>query len=287
MNRMPYRTYSSFLKETFGRNVYKVPINIGMSCPNRDGTKSTGGCIYCSSTGSGTGSTRGIHSQIDDFIKGRDGIYIAYFQSYCNMYGDAEILKSLYRDALSHEQVCGISIATRPDTVNRHIAEEIGKLNTYVQIELGLETINEDTLRSINRHDSPESFINACNTIRHFIPHAHIVGHMIVGLPGDRHIDFMQTARMINMHCDGIKLHNLYIEMDMPIYQMFLENKITLMSQREYMCVIRDILNETNSSLIVHRLKSTSNGRKLIAPLWTLNRHFHEEFRHFMESAHK
>lgn len=284
MNRMPYRTYSSFLKEQFKSNVYKAPINIGSSCPNRDGTKSTGGCIYCSPRGSGTGSQKPVREQIDDFIRGRQGQYIAYFQSYSNMYGNEDTLMSQYREALSHKQICGISIATRPDTVNRHIIENICSLNTYIQIELGLETVNNDTLKRINRHDTPESFVQACLLIRDIIPQAHIVGHMIIGLPGDQYSDYIKTAETINEYCDGIKLHNLYIERDMPIYRMFTQNSIALMKECDYMAVIADILMGIRNDLVVHRLKSTSRGENLIAPLWTLNRHFHEDFLQFFKN---
>ncbi len=281
MTDIKYRTYSSFLKEKFGKPVYKIPINIDSNCPNRDGTKSYGGCIYCSLTGSGTGATATVSQQIDSFIRGRDGLYIPYFQSYSNMYGHLETLIERFKEAISHNNIVGISIGTRPDTVYREILEQIKKLNTFTQIELGLESANDSVLMDINRHDTVSSFIEASKLVKSVIPDSHLVGHMIVGLPGEGEDDCLKTAKLIDAHCDGIKFHHLYIEKGMNVYDMFIKNQIEVMSQNDYMRILNNILPRLNNDIVIHRLKSSSRGSKLIAPLWTLNSNFRNDFTAF------
>ncbi len=280
MNRVFYRTYSSFLKSRFKEQVHKIPININTNCPNRDGTKSINGCIYCSPNGSGTGINGTVQEQIELYL-GRNpiGKYIAYFQSYSNMYGDEDKLFAYFSDALDYPQIVGLSIATRPDTVNSNLIKKLLLLNTYIQIELGLESANEDTLRRINRHDVPETFVNACKEIKAINKNIHIVGHMIIGLPGDKYDDYLNTALMISKYAHGIKFHHLYIEKNMPIRELFENNKLQLLSENDYIGILLRLLNNINPNTIIHRLKSSSNPRRLIAPLWTLDSMFPEKVR--------
>ncbi len=278
MNRVFYRTYSSFLKSSFKEQVHKIPININTNCPNRDGTKSVNGCIYCSPNGSGTGINGTVQEQIELYL-GRNptGKYIAYFQSYSNMYGDEDELFAYFSNALDYPQIVGLSIATRSDTVNSNLIKRLLLLNTYIQIELGLESANENTLKRINRHDVPETFINACNEIKAINRNIHIVGHMIIGLPGDKYADFLNTALMISKYAHGIKFHHLYIEKSMPIRELFENNKLHLLSENEYIDILLRLLGNIDPNTIIHRLKSSSNPKRLIAPLWTLDKYFPEK----------
>lgn len=278
MNRVFYRTYSSFLKSKFKEQVHKIPININTNCPNRDGTKSTDGCIYCSPNGSGTGIKGSVKEQIELYLgRNPNGKYIAYFQSYSNMYGNEDKLFKYFSDALDYPEIVGLSIATRPDTVNSNLIKRLLSLNTYIQIELGLESANENTLKRINRHDIPETFINACAEIKAINKNIHIVGHMIVGLPGDKYADFLNTALMISKYAHGIKFHHLYIEKDMPIRDLFENNELQVLSENEYMDILLRLFSNIDPNTVIHRLKSSSNPKKLIAPLWTLDKCFSEK----------
>ncbi|MFO8061989.1 MAG: TIGR01212 family radical SAM protein, partial [bacterium] len=275
-----YRNYASFLREKFGCNAYKIPININTTCPNRDGTLSRGGCIYCSREGSGTGSGASVREQVTQFIernKGKYSRFIPYFQSYCNMYGDSAYLLSKYTEAIGHPLTAGIAIATRPDTVNEEVLRSIASLGIFTQIELGLESANNDTLQRINRHERAETFVRACSVIRAVIPDAHIVGHMIIGLPGETEEDYFNTMSMIEDNADGIKFHNLYIIRDTPIADMFYNGDIELLRESEYIEIIIRLIRAMSEDMVVHRLKSSADPRRLIAPLWVLDRYFHEK----------
>lgn len=275
-----YRNYASFLRDKFHCKVYKIPININTTCPNRDGTLSRGGCIYCSRDGSGTGSDASVREQVEQFIdrnRKRYDRFIPYFQSYCNMYGDQEYLLRKYSEAMEHPLTAGIAIATRPDTVSEKILRSIASLNVFTQIELGLESANNETLQRINRHDRAETFVRACSMIRRILPEAHIVGHMIIGLPGDTKDDYFRTMSMIENNADGIKFHNLYIIKDTPIADMFYYGDIELLGESEYIEIIIRLIRSMRENMVVHRLKSAAKSRNLIAPLWILDRHFHEK----------
>lgn len=275
-----YRNYASFLREKFHCRVYKIPININTTCPNRDGSLSEGGCIYCSRDGSGTGSDASVREQAAHFIdrnRSKYDKFIPYFQSYCNMYGNPAYLHGKYSEAMEHPLTAGIAIATRPDTVNETILRDIASLGVFTQIELGLESANNDTLQRINRHERAETFVRACRVIRSIIPDAHIVGHMIIGLPGDTEEDYFRTMNMIENNADGIKFHNLYIIKDTPIADMFYNGDIELLAESEYIDIIIRLIRSMRGDMVVHRLKSSSKPGNLIAPLWVLDRYFHEK----------
>lgn len=278
MNRF-YNNYSQFLFSRLSARTYKIPLNINSSCPNRDGSKSQGGCRFCSSAGSGTGSNLSIEQQIQAFRKNRNEKYIGYLQSFCNMYGETDKLKDVFREILSHPSLDGISVATRPDTVNPELLEYLSTFsNKFIQIELGLESVNQTALDSMNRHDTPESFRYAVHMIQELCPQAHTVGHMIIGLPHDSNDGYIRTANFIEeTGAQGIKIHNLYIQRDMDIYKDFMRGNLELISMHDYIETVLTVLEHIKPHMVIHRLKSASSPGKLIAPLWTLDSRFYNE----------
>lgn len=214
---------STFYESIFGCKTYKISLDAGCTCPNRDGTKGSGGCIFCSQAGSGDFIARGgeaaagrlpISEQLEQGKKlvesklrgrsgDRQGKYIAYFQSFTSTYGDPTVLLSKYREALDCEGVAGLAVATRPDCLSPAILRGLGEIsrNRFVQIELGLQTSNEKTGQLINRCYTNQNYIDAVNRIREAAPSIHIVTHLIFGLPGETEEDMLNSVRfVINSH---------------------------------------------------------------------------------------
>lgn len=213
-------TLSQFYQSIFGCKTYKISLDAGCTCPNRDGTKGTGGCIFCSEAGSGDFIARGgdsasgrrlsISSQLEQGKKlveaklrgrsgGRRGKYIAYFQSFTSTYGDAKLLLEKYREALQFEGVAGLAVATRPDCLSDEILRGLAEISRthFVQIELGLQTSNETTGRLINRCYTNEDYIDAVHRIREAAPEIHIVTHLIFGLPGETEEDMLNSVKFV------------------------------------------------------------------------------------------
>lgn len=278
MNKF-YNTYSSYLLNRIKERTYKIPLNIDSTCPNRDGSKSSAGCAFCSGKGSGTGSTETVLNQIDSYLARRKKYsYIGYLQSFSNMYGDTDELIGHYKTILEHPLLAGISVATRPDTVRSELVEFLSHYkHKFIQVELGLESVNQKTLDGINRHDEPGTFRKAVRMIRDISNGSiHTVGHMIAGLPAESREDAVSTAVFIaDSGTAGIKIHNLYIERDMPLYGAFNKRLLELQSEGDYIDTVLTILENISKDIVIHRLKSASKPSDLIAPLWTLDSHFH------------
>ena len=227
------QTLSTFYQSIFGCKTYKISLDAGCTCPNRDGTKGTGGCIFCSQAGSGDFIARGgesaagrrlaISEQLEQGKKlvvsklrgrsgERQGKYIAYFQSFTSTYGDPTVLLSKYREALDCEGVAGLAVATRPDSLSPAILRGLGEIsrNRFVQIELGLQTSNEKTGQLINRCYSNQDYIDAVNRIREAAPSIHIVTHLIFGLPGESEEDMLNSVKFVveqNRHVEQNTRH--------------------------------------------------------------------------------
>ncbi|MGE3063065.1 MAG: TIGR01212 family radical SAM protein [bacterium] len=280
-----YRSYSSFLRGKFNRDVYKISISTKATCPNRDGTLGTGGCAYCSGSGSGRVSDKSPFEQVKDYLlakkEGRTG-YIAYFQSYSNMYkGGGGIIEEITR-MLSLDDIVGFSIATRPDALDDDILfflKDISK-KKFVQIELGMETANDITLEAINRKMKSADFLSASAKVKCEIPDSHLVCHIIIGLPEEDEEDFKKTLSMFNeSRSDGIKFHHLYVIKNTKLEADFKRGNIETMSEEEYIDILLNLLSLVPQDKVIHRLKSTSDAFELVAPLWTLDRRFHEKLR--------
>ncbi len=281
-------TLSSFYQSVFSCKVYKLSLDAGCTCPNRDGTKGWGGCIFCSESGSGDfAASRGlsIHQQVEEAkarveskLKGRggnrQGKYIAYFQNFTSTYGDENILEEKYKEALSCPDVVGLAIATRPDCLSPGILSKIGEIskNHFVQIELGLQTSNENTGRLINRCYTDEDYADAVNRIRKTNPAIHIVTHLIFGLPGETEEDMMKSVdfvKAVNPEEFGLKITVLYVLEGTKLADLYSRGDFAALSQEDYFALLEKALCRLGPRCILHRLTGDPPKKTLLAPLWT------------------
>jgi uncharacterized protein len=277
-----YRDYNSYLREIFGERVQKIPLDAGFSCPNRDGTISFNGCIYCDSRGSGTGSfvNRGIslEEQIKDGIRFAETKYkaakfIAYFQSFTNTYAPPSQLKTIYQTALSYSGMVGLSVGTRPDCVNNDILELLSsfKKDCVVWIEYGLQSAHDSTLSRINRGHDVTCFEKAVLMTKEH--NLNICAHVILGLPGETHEMMMDTARFIaSLPIKGIKIHSLYVTKGTALAELYQKGAYTCLEREEYIKTLIDFLELLPSEMVIQRLTGDPNASELIAPQWTLEK---------------
>ena len=279
--RQRYNDFNSYLKNIFGCRVQKITIDAGLSCPNRDGTISTGGCIYCNARGSGAGvHTKGL-SVIDQIVTAKSVLskrykakkFIAYFQSFTNTYGPLNTLKNLYEQALSIEDVVGISIGTRPDCVDEPILDLIqGYVDNYlVWIEYGLQSANDSTLALINRGHDFNSFKATVDATKN--RGIKICAHVILGLPQEKKVHMLQTARAVaDMEIDGIKLHLLYVVKGTKLDKLYRANKYRCLEQNEYIDIVCDFLERIPKHMVIQRLTGDPHPNELVAPEWSLKK---------------
>ena len=274
-----YNQYSQHLKELFNCKVYKVTIDAGFSCPNRDGAISTGGCIFCEDGGSFSQAHSGqlsIDEQLDTSIKklkDRFGAkkFISYFQAYSNTYAPVEKLKSLYDEAISHPEVVGLSIGTRPDCVDE---EKIRLINSYTEnhhvwVEYGLQSIHNKTLKLINRGHSSEDFIKAYELTRKFGKDIKICVHVILGLPGETRQEMLETANALaDLGINGIKIHLLCALKDTELEKMYNRGEFNPLSAEDYVDTVCDYLEILPKETVIHRLAGNGLKKILVAPKW-------------------
>ena len=276
-NLIFYRSLNSFLKQKFGEKVKKIPLDAGLSCPNRDGTKGYGGCIYCDSKGSGTGlyaEGKNLEKQVLYFLniykpKGFNK-FIAYFQSFSNTYADPETLKNLYDIVFLDRSIVGLAIGTRPDCISQEVVELLlGYVNLgyYVWVELGLQTIHNETLKKINRGHTFEDFLEAYQLLKKFgLP---VVVHIIFGLPGETREMMLETVKTLaKLQIDGIKFHALYIPKGSQLEVLYHQKQITPLDKEEYVSLVAEALTYLPENTVIHRLCSEARKEDLVAPLW-------------------
>jgi len=279
--RQRYNDFNTYLKNIFGCRVQKITIDAGLSCPNRDGTISTGGCIYCNVRGSGTGAHIKGLSVIDQIVTAKSALFkrykakkfIAYFQSFTNTYGPFNTLKHLYEQALSVEDVVGISIGTRPDCVNEPILDLLqGYVENYlVWIEYGLQSANDSTLALINRGHDFNCFKAAVDGTKN--RGINICAHVILGLPQEKKVHMIQTARAVaDMEIDGIKLHLLYVIKGTKLDKLYRTNKYRCLEQNEYIDIVCDFLERIPKHMVIQRLTGDPHPNELVAPTWSLKK---------------
>ena len=300
-----YNKYGDWIRKRFGCKVQKISIDAGFSCPNRDGTIGRGGCIYCNNATFNPEyctDTAGRGSQEERLNLSADNIrrqletgkeffsrkypemkYIAYFQSYTNTYGDIEALKRLYEAALSVENVIGISIATRPDCVSDELLDYLEELShrTFLTMEYGVETFNDDTLRIINRGHSSECSINI---IRNTHARGIIVcAHLILGLPGEGREEILRQVDIVNsLPIDILKLHQLQITKGTILeHRPDLIAQCTLFTPEEYIDLLVEYIPRLRNDIVIERFTSQSPAELLIAPRWGLKNH---EFTNLLEA---
>jgi len=277
-----YRDLNSFLKDRFGVRVQKIPLDAGLGCPNRDGTISTNGCIYCDRRGSGTGALteRGlsIREQLDQGIRWafrRYGArkFISYFQSYTNTYAPLDHLKELYDTSLSHPAVVGISVSTRPDCVNEDVLDLLKSYQDryMVWLELGLQSSHNRTLSLINRGHDVEAFQKSVDlACRKGIE---VCAHVILGLPGEQKEDMIQTARYISsLPVQGVKIHLLYIIKGTELARIYSKGDYRCLEMDEYADLVVEFIEHLRSDMVIHRLTGDPLSGQLIAPQWALRK---------------
>lgn len=280
-NKKRYYDLKSFWLNRFGCRVYKLQIDAGFTCPNRDGTVSTGGCIYCYGRGSRLRQAGPLPPVSEQIRRGKEfyrkhrnaGRFIAYFQTFTNTYGPVEKLKSLYDEALREEDVIGISIGTRPDCVPDEVIELLREYarDTHVWLELGLQSIHNKTLRFINRGHPAETFIDAVQ--RASGKKIHICTHIIVGLPGETRDDILETARVLGtLPIQGIKIHLLLALRGTVLGDLHEQGKITMINRDDYVTTVCDILEILPPEMVIQRLTADGYRDILLSPEWAINK---------------
>lgn len=273
----PYHSLDYMLRERFGEKVYKVTLNGGMSCPNRDGKIGTRGCIFCSEGGSGdfaAPASLSITEQIDSQIallsrKRPIEKYIAYFQAYTNTYAPVEYLRKIFTEALSHPKVVALSIGTRPDCLGDEVISLLSELNRKkpVWIELGLQTIHPRTAVYIRRGYKLEVFENAVRNLRR--EGIEVIVHTILGLPKESREDILATMEYLNKQdIQGIKLQLLHVLKGTDLASDYENNLFRVYERDEYIDLLIDCLEHLRPDLVIHRITGDGPKDLLIAPLW-------------------
>lgn len=266
-----------FLRTAFaGRKACKVPIDAGFTCPNRDGTKGSGGCSFCSARGSGEfalGSKHSITEQINAGIemmrkKWNDAVFIPYFQSFTNTYAPVSVLKSKYSEALSHPGCTGICIATRPDCITPEISSllhEIAKDN-FLMLELGLQTVHDGAAAGLNRGYGYDDFLKAYDLVKDLF----VCVHLINGLPGETHEMMLESARRLSaLNVKAVKIHSLYVTEGTEIAKSYLRGEFDVMSKEDYVRAVCDQLEILPPTTVIERVTGDGAPNTLIAPEWS------------------
>lgn len=279
MNDMErYRHLNEYYKEKFGERTLKICVDGGFTCPNRDGTKGYGGCIYCSEKGSGEliNNVQGITEQIKYYFTTyraeRANKFIVYFQNFTNTYDTIENLKAKYDAALIDDRIIGISIGTRPDCINEEIAKLLKTYTKkyYVCVELGLQTANDKIGEIINRRYTSNDFTKAVEILNKY--DIDVITHIMIGLPGETHQDVMDTVDFINKHkVQGVKIHSTYVVKNTKLAQMYQNGEYKALDIDDYIETLIDIMTHLRPDIIIHRISGDSPKDILVAPNW--NKH--------------
>ena len=274
-----YYSLNRYLRETFGEKVYKLALDGGMTCPNRDGTLDTRGCIFCSAGGSGDfaqGRCGAVAGQLEGAkgrIRGKTGAekFIAYFQSYTNTYAPVEYLETLFSEAISEPTVAALSIGTRPDCLPGEVVDLLGRLNRIkpVWVELGLQTIHPDTARYIRRGYELAVYEDALRRLK--AAGITVIVHVILGLPGEDRERMLQTIDYLGgpHRPDGVKLQLLHVLEGTDLADDWRAGKFRCMEPQEYYDLLCDCLERLPPDMVIHRLTGDGPKRILLSPLWT------------------
>lgn len=276
-----YRTFNDEMTEMFSQKIYKLSLDGGMTCPNRDGTVGTGGCIFCSAGGSGDFSEKHCENidlqierakaQVAKKFKGDK--YIAYFQSYTNTYADTEYLESIFYPAINNPSVVALSIGTRPDCLGEDVLRLLELLNGIkpVYVELGLQTSNERTARLINRGYTLDVFDKAVKDLKKI--GVKTVVHIILGLPDEAEEDMASSVRYaVNSGADGIKLQLLQVLKGTRLEEMYLNGEFQTFDFDAYVKTVCDMISLVPKSVTIHRITGDPPKRLLVSPLWSADK---------------
>lgn len=275
-----YRTLNQHYQETFGCKVYKLAIDAGFSCPNRDGTLGHGGCIFCSGEGSGEFAEKGcsVTAQLQQAkrrvsAKIKDGKYIAYFQAFTNTYAPVEHLRKLYEEAIGQEDVVGLAIGTRPDCLNDEVVALLAQINEIkpVSVELGLQTVHPDSIQYIRRGYENNVYFDAVRRLRG--AGIEVVTHIILGLPGETPEMAVQTTKAaVAAGTDGVKFHLLHVLQGTDLAKDYAVGKFECLTLEEYGSWLKQCIAALPAHITVHRITGDGAKRDLIAPLWSADK---------------
>ena len=282
---MRYRSLSDAMKERFGTKVYRLALTTGATCPNRDGTLGYGGCIFCSEGGSGEFAApllqvkeqirqakKRVSAKFSPSIPEEERKYIAYFQSFTNTYGDEDALLSMFREAAAEPGICAVAIGTRPDCLSEKMISGLSELNKEVSVwvELGLQTIHEDTARFIRRGYALPVFEDAARRLK--AAGMEVIVHIILGLPGETRERMLETVRYVGdfvPRLDGIKISLLYVLRGTDLADLYAAGQVPEMTLEEYAALIVDCLRILPEDMTVHRLTGDGPKKLLLSPLWS------------------
>ncbi len=276
-----YYDFNTYLRSIFGCRVQKISIDAGLSCPNRDGTISRKGCIFCNARGSGTGAYAKGLSVTDQLVNGKAGLskrykakkFIAYFQSFTNTYAPIDRLKSLYEEALAVEDVVGLSIGTRPDCVDEPVLKLLqGYTENYlVWIEYGLQSVHDSSLSIINRGHDFKCFQQTVDATKN--RGIKVCAHVILGLPDEKRSHMLETAKAVaKMEIDGIKIHLLYVVKGTELEKIYQQGRYKCLEQEEYVNLVCDFLELIPHNMVIQRLTGDPHPEELVAPEWSLRK---------------
>lgn len=276
-----FNSYNRILRDAFNTRVYKIGLRLDFTCPNRDGKVAVGGCIYCNNSSHTPVNYRPRTSVTKQLEQGAAAIskrhkadkFIAYFQSYTNTYDSADKLETLYREALAFPGVVGLAIATRPDCLPDDTLDLLAELSseTYLWLELGLESMHDRTLAWVNRGHGLAEYIDAVGRAK--ARGLRICTHLILGFPGESREDILATTDLFNqLGIDGIKLHNLHVIRNTALEKFYLAGQVTLFTQEEYVALVVDFLERLNPRIVVHRLSGETYRSITVAPDWSVNK---------------
>ena len=276
-----YYTLDFFYKHKFNSKVFKVSLNAGFSCPNKDGTKGYGGCIYCSKLGSGDYAGDETEPLVEQFNKVKEIMnhkwpnskYIAYFQANTNTYAPVEVLKEKYESVMYLDNVIGLNIATRPDAISDECLDYLTELNnkTYLTVELGLQTIHEETSKLINRGHDLKCFDDMVKKLRN--RNINVVVHIINGLPYETKEMMLETAKYLSdLDIQGIKIHMLHILKDTALANLYDKEHFHVLTREEYVDIVCSQLELLRDDIVIHRITGDPNPNDLIEPTWLIKK---------------
>jgi len=278
---MEYYSLNQYLRDTFGQKVYKIAIDGGFTCPNRDGTLDTRGCIFCSGAGSGEFAQDRMESIALQITKAKErvagkikeGKYIAYFQAFTNTYAPVSRLRQLYEEAMAQEDVVALSIATRPDCLSTEIIELLVECNRKmpVWVELGLQTIHENTAQYIRRGYALSVFDDAVNRLQE--AGISVIVHVILGLPGESREDMLETVDYVGKSgVNGIKLQLLHVIQGTDLEKEYQQGKFQVLELEEYVQLVADCIALLPKDMVIHRMTGDGDKRTLVAPMWSADK---------------
>lgn len=278
MNGKHYYTLDKFYKEKFGCKVFKVSLDAGFTCPNKNGKKGYGGCIFCSSTPFIGDSQKDLKTQFEcvkEMLhkKWPNAKYIVYLEANSNTYASVDELKDVYEPLIKMDNVVGLNIGTRCDCLSDEILEYLEDLNsrTHLTVELGLQSSFNSTLELLNRHHTKEEFTYAVNKLKS--RNINVVVHIINGLPYETKEMMLSTIKYVNsLHIDGIKIHMLYIEEGTKLASMYKQKPFEILTKDEYIEITVSQLELLDKNVVIHRITGDPNKNKLITPIWLVKK---------------